>query len=116
MELERGDFQLLNNYVILHSRTPFEDFDEADQKRHLFRLWMAIPSSQPLPPAFEEYFGDVRPGAVRGGVRGSAITQAFIDYERRQADAMGMPLKDWAAEAAARAQAQSAATPNAAVT
>ena len=43
MELERGDFQLLNNYVILHSRTPFEDFEEPDRKRHLYRLWMSIP-------------------------------------------------------------------------
>ena len=67
MELERGDLQLLNSYVTLHSRTPFEDFDAADRKRHLLRLWLAVPSSQPLPAAFKEYFGDVRAGAVRGG-------------------------------------------------
>lgn len=95
MELERGDMQLLNNYVTLHSRTPFEDFDEADQKRHLLRLWLSIPSSQPLPAAWEEYFGDVRAGAVRGGVRGSAITEEFIAYEQRQAAALSMPLKAW---------------------
>jgi len=96
MELERGDMQLLNNYVTLHSRTPFEDFEQADEKRHLLRLWLSIPSSQPLPPAFEEYFGDVRAGAVRGGVRGSAITPEFVAYEQRQAAVMGMPLKAWA--------------------
>ncbi len=96
MELERGDMQLLNSYVTLHSRTPFEDFDEPDEKRHLLRLWMSIPSSQPLPPAWAEYFGDVRPGAVRGGVRGSAITPEFVAYEKRQAHALGMPLKAWA--------------------
>jgi hypothetical protein len=28
MELEQGDMQLLNNYVTLHSRTPFEDYEE----------------------------------------------------------------------------------------
>jgi hypothetical protein len=97
MELERGDMQLLNSYVTLHSRTPFEDFDEPDQKRHLLRLWLSIPSSQPLPAAFETYFGDVRPGAVRGGVRGSAITPEFVEYEIRQAAALGMPLKPWRA-------------------
>jgi len=95
MELEQGDLQLLNSYVTLHSRTPFEDHDEPDRKRHLLRLWLSVPSSQPLPAAFAEYFGDARAGAVRGGVRGSAITQAFLDYEKRQAAHLGMPLKTW---------------------
>lgn len=100
MELERGDLQLLNSYVTLHSRTPFEDFEQADDKRHLLRLWLSIPASQPLPAAFEEYFGDVRAGAVRGGVRGSAITPEFVAYEQRQAAEMGMPLKAWADKSA----------------
>ncbi|MET1116076.1 MAG: hypothetical protein ABWY08_14155, partial [Comamonas sp.] len=51
--------------------------------------------SQPLPPAFEEYFYDIRPGSVRGGVRGSAITEDFLAYERRQAQALGMHYKPW---------------------
>ncbi|KAJ5456010.1 Taurine catabolism dioxygenase TauD/TfdA [Penicillium daleae] len=90
MELERGDMQLLNSFVTLHSRTPFEDYEEPDEKRHLMRLWLSIPSSQPLPPQWAEYWGDARAGAVRGGVRGSAITEDFLKYERRQAEAMGM--------------------------
>ncbi|MET0508909.1 MAG: TauD/TfdA family dioxygenase [Burkholderiaceae bacterium] len=93
MTLDQGDMQLLNSYVTLHSRTPFEDFTEADNKRHLFRLWLCVPASQPLPPEWEEYYGDVRAGSVRGGVRGSAITPEFLDYERRQAVALGMKLK-----------------------
>lgn len=108
MVLERGDMQLLNNYVTLHSRTPFEDFDEPDQKRHLLRLWLSIPSSQPLPAEWEQYYGDVRAGAVRGGVRGSAISPEYIAYEKRQAAALGMPLKAWKpgkATAAAEASA-----------
>ena len=95
MELERGDMQLLNNYVTLHSRTPFEDFDEPDQKRHLLRLWLSIPSAQPLPPQWEAYYGDVRAGAVRGGVRGSAISDEYLRYEKRQAATLGMALKAW---------------------
>lgn len=91
MWLERGDMQLLNNYVNLHSRTSFEDHEELSRKRHLLRLWLALPISQPLPPEWEEYYGDVRPGSVRGGVRGSAISKAFIDYEARQARILGMP-------------------------
>jgi hypothetical protein len=95
MQLERGDMQLLNNYVTLHSRTPFEDFEEQDQKRHLLRLWLSVPGSQPLPLQWAEYYGDVRAGAVRGGVRGSSISQEFLDYERRQAAVLGMPIRAW---------------------
>ncbi|KAJ7682844.1 hypothetical protein B0H17DRAFT_1075091 [Mycena rosella] len=95
MELERGDMQLLNSFVTLHSRTPFEDHAEADAKRHLMRLWMSIPTSQPLPPQWAEYWGDVRAGAVRGGVRGTAITPEFLAYEERQAEVMKMLFTPW---------------------
>ncbi len=95
MELERGDLQLLNNYVTLHSRTAFEDYDEPDLKRHLLRLWLAVPSAQRLPADWEEYYGDVRAGAVRGGVRGIAITQEFLAYEERQARTLRMPWRPW---------------------
>ncbi|KAJ6152342.1 hypothetical protein N7497_006661 [Penicillium chrysogenum] len=93
MELERGDMQLLNSFVTLHSRTPFEDYELPDEKRHLMRLWLSIPGSQPLPPQWAEYWGDSRAGAVRGGVRGSAITEDFLRYEKRQAEIMGMPCR-----------------------
>lgn len=96
MRLEQGDLQLVNNYVIVHSRTNFEDFEEADRKRHLLRLWLAVPASQPLPADWAEYFIDVRPGAVRGGLRGSHITPEFEAYEARQAVAMGMLHRRWA--------------------
>lgn len=92
MWLERGDLQLLNSYVTLHSRTDFEDFEEPDLKRHLYRLWLAVPSSQPLPEQWAVYFGDARAGAVRGGLRGDHLTQDFIDFETRQAAYHSMPL------------------------
>ncbi|KAI0470997.1 Clavaminate synthase-like protein [Xylariaceae sp. FL0804] len=98
MDLERGDLQLLNSYVTLHSRTPFEDHAggrDPDRKRHLMRLWLAVPSSQPLPPEWAEYYGDARAGAVRGGLRGSAMTPEFLEYEARHARAMGMPFDTW---------------------
>jgi alpha-ketoglutarate-dependent taurine dioxygenase len=38
-----GDIQFLNNYVILHSRTAFEDYQEPDRRRHLLRLWLTVP-------------------------------------------------------------------------
>ena len=95
MELERGDMQLLNSYVTLHSRTSYVDHDDPDQKRHLLRLWLAIPGSQYLPESWEEYFVDGRPGAVRGGMRGTGVTEEFLRYERRQADKLGMHCASW---------------------
>lgn len=93
MELERGDLQLLNSFVTLHSRTDFEDYEEPERKRHLLRLWLALPGSQQLPPEWAEYWGDTVAGSVRGGVRGSAITAEFLEYEERQAKRMDMPLR-----------------------
>ncbi len=95
MQLDEGDLQLVNNYVIVHSRTPFEDFEAADRKRHLLRLWIAVPASQPLPADWAEYFGDVRANAVRGGLRGSQTTPEFTAYEQRQAAALGMLWRPW---------------------
>ena len=96
MQLEQGDMQLVNNYAIVHSRTPFEDFEEPDRKRHLLRLWLAVPGSQPLPADWAEYFIDTRPGSVRGGLRGSQSSAEFASYERRQAAALGMAYRPWA--------------------
>ncbi|MFT5112518.1 MAG: alpha-ketoglutarate-dependent taurine dioxygenase [Parasphingorhabdus sp.] len=38
-ELERGQIQYLNNHEVGHYRSAFEDFDEPEQKRYLYRLW-----------------------------------------------------------------------------
>ncbi|ETS86109.1 hypothetical protein PFICI_04134 [Pestalotiopsis fici W106-1] len=95
MELERGDMQLLNSFVTLHSRTSFEDFENPDQKRHLMRLWLSIPISMPLPAEWAEYWGDVRAGSVRGGYRGTAITSEFLEYEKRQSEVMKMAFTPW---------------------
>ena len=37
--LQRGQIQYLNNHEVGHYRSEFEDFDEPEQKRHLYRLW-----------------------------------------------------------------------------
>lgn len=92
MKLSQGDLQILNNYVNVHSRTSFEDHDDPARKRHLLRLWLSLPQSQPLPRSSLEFYGDVRPGSVRGGNRGSHITPEFLSYEARQAHALGMTL------------------------
>jgi hypothetical protein len=70
MMFQPGDLQLLNNHMMLHARTDFEDYDEPDRKRHLFRLWLSVPNSRALSPLMEPFYRDVRPGAVRGGYPG----------------------------------------------
>jgi hypothetical protein len=62
-----GDLQFVNNHVALHSRTAFEDYSEADRRRHLLRMWLSVPNSRPLSDALSTIYQDRRGGAVRGG-------------------------------------------------
>ncbi|MEM7405420.1 MAG: TauD/TfdA family dioxygenase [Pseudomonadota bacterium] len=52
MRFEPGDIQWLNNHVILHSRTGYEDHVEPERKRLLLRLWLNHAGSRPLDDAF----------------------------------------------------------------
>ena len=67
MMLEPGDIQLLNNHVVCHARTEFEDFAEEARKHHLLRMWLSVPNSRPLSPLMSPIYRDLRGGAVRGG-------------------------------------------------
>ena len=44
LEIKLGDMQFLNNFVILHSRTAFEN--GPGRERHLVRLWLEDPNSK----------------------------------------------------------------------
>ena len=68
MTFEPGDIQLLNNHLIYHARTDYEDYPEKERKRLLLRLWLAVPGSRPLPKGYELLFGNTDAGALRGGV------------------------------------------------
>jgi alpha-ketoglutarate-dependent taurine dioxygenase len=39
--LRQGEVFLVNNRRLLHNRTAFDDFAEAERRRHLVRLWLA---------------------------------------------------------------------------
>jgi len=49
LDFEPGDMQLLNNHMILHSRTSFEDHPEPERKRHLLRVWLSSSRRRHLP-------------------------------------------------------------------
>jgi TfdA family taurine catabolism dioxygenase TauD len=68
MELRPGDLQLLNNHVIYHGRTPYEDENGTDRDRLLLRLWLAPSNSRELPPGFETLWVTTASGAPRGGI------------------------------------------------
>jgi hypothetical protein len=68
MALESGDIQLLNNHVVYHGRTAYQDDPGPGQDRLLLRLWLAPPNSRPLPEGFEVLWGSIRSGVPRGGI------------------------------------------------
>lgn len=75
MEFRPGDMQFLHNHTILHDRLAYEDWPEPERKRHLLRLWLAVPGARPLPPVYAERYGSVTVGD-RGGivVEGTRLT------------------------------------------
>ncbi len=66
---EPGDILLLNNWVNLHRRSAFEDHERPEDRRCLFRIWLAMPNSRPLDSMFEANYGAVGAGEIRGGMR-----------------------------------------------
>ena len=48
MDFQIGDIQWLNNYVMLHSREAFTDYDDPAQRRMLLRLWVNHDKVRPL--------------------------------------------------------------------
>lgn len=63
-----GDIQLLNNHVVYHGRTAYDDDRSSGQVRCLLRLWLSVANSRALPEGFEVLWGATEPGALRGGV------------------------------------------------
>ncbi len=63
-QFRKGDVLLLNNHIVFHSRTAFEDGAEVASKRQLYRAWMAMPNSRPLSPALHDFFGNVTAGSA----------------------------------------------------
>lgn len=79
--MEPGDIQLLNNHLMYHSRTNYQDHEQFEKKRFLLRIWLATPDSRRLPAERAEAWGSVEPGALRGGVQPPAGPRfAFADW------------------------------------
>ena len=48
MAFEPGDIQLLNNHLIYHSRTRYDDFEDQEKKRLLLRLCLCDQACPPV--------------------------------------------------------------------
>lgn len=84
-DFKPGDLQLVNNHIVMHARTKFEDWPEEDRKRHLMRMWIAPPNSRPLSPLLGRIYKDQRPGAPRGGfppkIPGKIVFETSAEWE-----------------------------------
>lgn len=49
MSIGEGDIQFLNNRLIFHGRTAYEDHPEFTRRRHMMRLWLRIPEWPAMP-------------------------------------------------------------------
>lgn len=90
MDFQPGDMQFINNHIVQHARTDYEDYEEEERKRHLLRVWLALPEAQPLPEGFRDIYKDVAPKAVRGGFRGINNSSEIREFEARLAQEHGM--------------------------
>ncbi len=61
MPFAPGDIQFLNNGLILHTRTAFEDWPEPERRRHLLRMWFRIPELHVGAAYFENWRNGVSP-------------------------------------------------------
>ena len=65
MILEVGDIQFLSNAHVLHARTEYKDYPPPAPRRHLMRLWLAVPEGEggwrlPFPDSEEEKRGGIQ--------------------------------------------------------
>jgi hypothetical protein len=55
MDFEPGEMQFINNWHVLHGRTPYEDDVQNGYKRHLKRLWLAAHGLEKRPYRAKDY-------------------------------------------------------------
>lgn len=69
MDFRPGDMQFVSNHWIMHSRTAYEDFPEPENRRHLFRLWLACEDGPPLPESYTAVWQGATTNGRPAGIR-----------------------------------------------
>jgi hypothetical protein len=65
--------QFVNNHVIYHGRTAFEDDPSSNRDRLLLRVWLSMPNSRPLPVHHGVLWRSTDAGTLRGGIGQTAV-------------------------------------------
>ena len=68
MMLRPGELQLLNNNVIVHARSAYQDHPEAAKKRHLLRLWLFTSGIEDIPVPMRDRYRDMEAWQVQAHV------------------------------------------------
>lgn len=66
MHFAPGDMQFLNNHVVYHARSAFEDDDTGGRLLH--RIWLSMPNGRALPDSYKILWRNVEAGVLRGGI------------------------------------------------
>lgn len=64
--LEPGEIVFNHNWLTLHARTEFVDYEDPDLKRHLLRVWLAADAPRPIVREMDPYQQEASGG--RGGI------------------------------------------------
>ena len=81
--------QILSNRTALHSRTEYEDFEQEDRKRTLYRLWQSTPDSLSLPEGWQHFYG-TREAGVLGGIKGQHYDDSCRAFDASQSAELGV--------------------------
>ncbi|MBL8701692.1 MAG: TauD/TfdA family dioxygenase [Alphaproteobacteria bacterium] len=91
MQIGEGDIQFLNNRLMLHGRTAYEDHPELQRRRHMIRLWLQIPQWPALPERQTVHTAEDRDLWSRFRTpRMELPSHFFADVERRRAAAVAI--------------------------
>lgn len=52
LNIQAGDIQLLNNHMVFHARSKYQDYKDPKKKRLQLRLWLSLANGRELAPEF----------------------------------------------------------------
>ena len=73
MDFRPGDMQFVSNHWVMHSRTAYEDFPEPENRRHLFRLWLACTDGPLLPEIYTRAWQGATAHGRPAGIRVAGV-------------------------------------------
>jgi hypothetical protein len=88
MSIGEGDIQFLNNRLLLHGRTSYEDWPQIARRRHLMRLWLEVAEWPRLPANQSAHSPADRPLWLRQRRRNMEVPSRYLAELTRRKQAM----------------------------